>query len=358
MLISGIGDEVLGVFVALLLVALVVVLWRSTDVQEWPVQAWVIRTSTSGGRASETATIHVLNQRVEVLEAREATENAILQTAEANVTSSTSESTPDAPSGTTEEGREESPEVSPVAEASGATDSAVENISGDVAEAGSQVSKEANNSAKEDGDVKVKDSCCDVDSNKDSSTCNSDGVRKRNVAPREGDHQAEAADVATIKVRFIDETSIEVREKLGEKLGAFVSKHLDERLNLSSSDRVKLIYNGRVLRPDQSSLSDLGLTDNCVVHCLVQRQETTSPDGDATGGSASARTRQGNQEEVDLDLGSYCFPLLGLILAVIWSCQVIYAHYFNFSSTAALVLLTVLFIATTANNYIPVINAT
>ena len=49
---------------------------------------------------------------------------------------------------------------------------------------------------------------------------------------------------------------------------------------MTNEDRVRLIYNGRVLGRDQT-LAELGLTDNCVVHCLVQRsvQANTNESG-------------------------------------------------------------------------------
>lgn len=52
---------------------------------------------------------------------------------------------------------------------------------------------------------------------------------------------------------------------------------------LSSGKRVKLIFNAKVLEREAASLSQLGLDDNCVVHCLVihrpaQTLATTSTD--------------------------------------------------------------------------------
>ena len=38
---------------------------------------------------------------------------------------------------------------------------------------------------------------------------------------------SDTSTLATIKIRFINEDSLEIREKLTEKLGLFISKHLD-----------------------------------------------------------------------------------------------------------------------------------
>jgi len=157
--------------------------------------------------------------------------------------------------------------------------------------------------------------------------------------------------LATIKIRFINEDSLEIRERLTEKLGQFISKHLDRHLNLTNEDRVRLIYNGRVLGRDQT-LAELGLTDNCVVHCLVQRSVQASTN---ESGPTAANDNQHNRladDTMDLDLSSFCLPLLGALLMGIWWCQVVYSQYFNLTTTISLVSLTILFFATAVNSYL------
>jgi len=159
--------------------------------------------------------------------------------------------------------------------------------------------------------------------------------------------------LATIKVRFINEDSLEIRERLTEKLGQFISKHLDRHLNLTNEDRVRLIYNGRVLGRDQT-LAELGLTDNCVVHCLVQRSVQASTNENGTGNTATANDNQHRlaDDTMDLDLSSFCLPLLGALLMGIWWCQMVYSQYFNLTTTISLVSLTILFFATAVNSYL------
>ena len=153
--------------------------------------------------------------------------------------------------------------------------------------------------------------------------------------------ELQAEDPVTIKIRFINEESLEIQERLSEKLGQFISKHLDRHLNLTDEDRVRLIYNGRVLGTNQSTLAELGLTDNCVVHCLVQRSVSSA--------NANNPNPQANEINDDFDLSSFCFPLLGALLTLIWICQVVYANYFNMTSTICLVTLSVLFMASAIN---------
>lgn len=153
--------------------------------------------------------------------------------------------------------------------------------------------------------------------------------------------------LATIKVKFTnDESSLEIKERLSEKLGLFISKHLDRHLNLNSDDRIKLIFNGRMLSLRDQTLAQHGLTNNSVVHCMVQRSVQTNDANEQVNAEGL------NPDAMDLDLSSICFPLLGSLLVVIWWCQMVYAHYFNMTTTISLVSLTVLFFASAANAYL------
>lgn len=153
---------------------------------------------------------------------------------------------------------------------------------------------------------------------------------------------------ATIKVRFINDTDLEIKERLSENLGRFIHKHLKRHLNLTSIDRVRIIYNGRVLNIKEQTLAQHGLTDNCVIHCIVRRADVDSNQQDANANSVRAE----DAAIQDLDLSFFCFPLLGTLLIVLWWCHVVYARYFNLTTTLSLVSLTVLFLATLANSYL------
>ena len=359
MIIYGIGDEIIGVAVAFTFTALVTIIWRSTHVQERPpVQAVVIRaaaTSTSSSsetgaitQTTTTATLHVLHQHGEILDASDATEEAIVATNNSTANSDDVEEQDGADSAEGADGAEGDGTVGDSFGDANQTTEEIENLNATTTTSTSEDhDKATSNKVKRESDIRSHQGESSKESpNSEATTSTPSQSQSAEKQPSDVSNP----DMVTIKVRFIDETSIEVKEKLAEKLGRFVSKHLDSHLNLTSDDRVKLIYNGRILRPEQSSLSELGLTDNCVVHCLVQRQTRTASNAGRPQGAASAGA---GQDDLDLDLGSFCFPLLGIVLAVIWSCQLVYAHYFNFSSTAALVLLTVLFVATLANNYLP-----
>ena len=130
------------------------------------------------------------------------------------------------------------------------------------------------------------------------------------------------ADCVTIRLRFIDETQFEVRSPLTVTLGHFKSRHLRPRHGpgvvspIQPNDRVRLIFNGKVLQSDSSTLAQHGFQHNCTVHCLVQREVLTP---NAAPGVTLGHDVPGG----DLDLSNLCYPVLGTVLFIIWWCQVI-----------------------------------
>jgi hypothetical protein len=71
-----------------------------------------------------------------------------------------------------------------------------------------------------------------------------------------------------------------------------------------SDNRVRLIFNGKVLQSDSSSLTQLGLQHK-TVHCLVQR-DVAHPSV-ATGNKTV--TSDGLEIPGDLDLSNLCYPV-------------------------------------------------
>ena len=154
-----------------------------------------------------------------------------------------------------------------------------------------------------------------------------------------------------IRCRFLDETSLQVNTYLSESISGLKVRHLVPHLgiNPSNGDTVRLIFNGRVLQADSQTLQEAGITNNCVVHCLVQRNLANNEPEEVP----RRNSRNDNGIEItDLDLSNVCYPLLGSVLMAIWWCQVVYAHYFTLTSTLSLVSLTVLYLASAANAYL------
>ena len=169
----------------------------------------------------------------------------------------------------------------------------------------------------------------------------------------------EAADRVNIKLKFLNDTQKEVKASLTQRLGRFKRKHFAPEI--SENKRIRLIFNGHVLGSDHLTLNEVGLFDNCVVHCLISAGAPSPPAGSAAAAAASgsgstaapsAETVHNIHEMEDLDLSHMAYPFLGSILLVIWYCQWVYSHFFSFTSSLSLLSLTCLYMASLVNTYL------
>ena len=115
---------------------------------------------------------------------------------------------------------------------------------------------------------------------------------------------------------------------------------------LGANKVVKLIYNGQVLTNESHTLTQLGLDNNCVVHCLVQQPRGNASAQQANHSSTFSNSngevpRRGGGEsstaEAGVDIGGLLFPLFGLILGLVWYCRIAYATHFTATATTVLV---------------------
>lgn len=147
----------------------------------------------------------------------------------------------------------------------------------------------------------------------------------------------------TIRLKFLNDTQKDVEASLVENIGQFKRRNFTEEL--SNSMRVRLIYNGQVLSQESNTLESYGLTDKCVVHCLVHQSQQSNN----TAGQEQPRVghhhhqHQHRHQPSDLDLSIYCIPMLGLVLVMLWYFRFTYSAYFNLMSTMALLGLTSLY---------------
>ena len=178
------------------------------------------------------------------------------------------------------------------------------------------------------------------------------GISTQNVSQTENNVETEVQGRIKIRCQFLDETSLHVETSLSERISGLKSRHLVPHLglNLMNGDTVRLIFNGRVLQSENQTLGEAGITNNCVIHCLVHRS-TAGSETERITGTNNNRTDTA-LDVSDLDLSNVCYPLLGSVLMAIWWCQVVYAHYFTLTSTLSLVSLTVLYLASAANAYL------
>lgn len=152
--------------------------------------------------------------------------------------------------------------------------------------------------------------------------------------------------------------------------------------DLAAQKIVRLVFNGHVLQPDNKTLAECGLFDNCVVHCLIHNQKTNSNHNQgssssnisgssygATGlpasTSGSSNNNRGNPSGgsglgLDGSIPSDSFlnrpehgrwylyislVFISLTLLFCWFCRLQYAYLFSFYSTVGLVLMSILFVA-------------
>ena len=95
---------------------------------------------------------------------------------------------------------------------------------------------------------------------------------------------------------------------------------------------VRFIFNGQELRHD-ATLQSYNVQDNSVIHCLLSNQNNHSP-------------RRDDQEQADLDIGRWMFPLFGLLLGLVWYYRIVYRNYFNAPTTLSLIGITFLYFTT------------
>lgn len=139
----------------------------------------------------------------------------------------------------------------------------------------------------------------------------------------------------TVRLKFLNETQKDVSASLIENVGQFKRRYFSEEM--SSNKNVRLIFNGQVLRDENSSLRSCGIFDKCVVHCLIHQGPAQAP-GSGPGGHSHSHSP--STQHRDLDLSAYFIPILGIALACLWYFAVAYTAYFNFLSTSALIGLT------------------
>ena len=125
------------------------------------------------------------------------------------------------------------------------------------------------------------------------------------------------------------------------------------KTELNANKVVKLIFNGQVLSDESSLLSQLGLDNHSVVHCLIHqpRSTNTTPPSPSTSNlpgpnqhqpqsTEDAIPRQPGQQsaaEAGIDIGGLLVPLFGVILGLVWYCRFAYASYFTAAATTGLV---------------------
>ncbi|CAK5101130.1 unnamed protein product [Meloidogyne enterolobii] len=98
-----------------------------------------------------------------------------------------------------------------------------------------------------------------------------------------------SVDSICIRIKFLDDSLKIVQANKNVTIGNFKRLHFSEELK--EGKIIRLIYQGRLLRDDSSTLEYYGLTDQCVLHCHVgTRPYSTNNVGGGGGNENNNRT--------------------------------------------------------------------
>jgi len=136
---------------------------------------------------------------------------------------------------------------------------------------------------------------------------------------------------------------------------------------------VRLIFNGRVLDQDSKTLSEAGVFEQCVVHCLIINKQSRPP-----GAGANNVLRSGGTERGEVNIASIqqqtpepfnnaraLFPggepglffvgMVGVIIVLMWFiCFHFGQQLFAQSAVVSLIILTAIFVIGVVAFYLPV----
>ncbi|CAH2281624.1 transmembrane and ubiquitin-like domain-containing 1 [Pelobates cultripes] len=141
-------------------------------------------------------------------------------------------------------------------------------------------------------------------------------IRQR--GPREAERNP-IDDAITLRLKFLNDTERLLTVRPSDTLLQVKRIHFP-----GQETQVRLIYQGQLLRDDSQTVSALQLRDGCVLHCHISQHAS----GQGPGGPELA--------QVPLNIGSMLVPLLGLIVIILWYCQIQYPYAFSATASACL----------------------
>ncbi|XP_035219221.1 transmembrane and ubiquitin-like domain-containing protein 1 [Stegodyphus dumicola] len=126
-----------------------------------------------------------------------------------------------------------------------------------------------------------------------------------------------------IRLKYLDDTERIVRSDPTVQIGDFKRTHFPG--DLASNKIVRLIFSGQLLR-DNLTLHHYGIQDRCVIHVQVLQEQ--------------AQSNSPISQNTDLDLSHLLWPLISIILGVCWVMYFKYPDFFNVMSLSLLFLFT------------------
>lgn len=125
------------------------------------------------------------------------------------------------------------------------------------------------------------------------------------------------------------------------------------QLELESRKLVRLVFNGQVLQPDNTTLEQCGFFNNCVVHCLIH-QPRPAPVASSSIDSSSRlyfnpppfqnmQAGTAGLGQTEWDLSRLLVSFVTLFLGLVWYFRYHYAQLFTVTTTVGLFGLTAIF---------------
>uniref|UniRef100_A0A915M8D1 Ubiquitin-like domain-containing protein n=1 Tax=Meloidogyne javanica TaxID=6303 RepID=A0A915M8D1_MELJA len=100
-----------------------------------------------------------------------------------------------------------------------------------------------------------------------------------------------SADSICVRIKFMDDSLKIVQTNKNVTIGNFKRLHFSEELK--EGKIIRLIYQGRLLRDDSSTLEYYGLTDSCVLHCHIGTRPYSTNNNVGGGGGNENNNRAG-----------------------------------------------------------------
>lgn len=135
-----------------------------------------------------------------------------------------------------------------------------------------------------------------------------------------------------LRLKFLNDTERTTTVRPDDTVGDIKRSVLmgEESVLMGEESRVRLIFQGQLLRDDSASVSSLGLSHLSVLHCHISANQ-----GPGQRAGEGPRSPGG-----PASVGALMGPLFLLMLLLLWLCQFQYRQLFSPPATALLVMVT------------------
>lgn len=153
-----------------------------------------------------------------------------------------------------------------------------------------------------------------------------------NISSSCGDTSNDVNEMISVRVLH-QETYRQMNINSGILLNNFKEECFPEEFAAQKS--IRMIYAGKILQTDTSSLRELGIVNGSVIHCVISE------------GRTDGRSNEPAAIPNDLDLSDYFMLLVGITLIGTWAIFITSSNIMSVTSIAILGLLTVFFVGMT-----------